>query len=220
MEYLEVNGKSVEEAIQSALSQLGVSREEAKVIVLSEGKSGFLGMGIEEARVRVETMIPLENEADLVDKTKGILETLLNLMGVTGSVVLQHQAFEEKQAAHAPVSFDIEGDDLGILIGRRGQTLGALQYIIRLIMSRQTKARVPVTIDVEGYKQRRYGSLQALARQIAEQVKASGEPFALEPMPANERRIIHLTLSDHVDVITESTGEGEFRKVVVLSRKQ
>ena len=112
------------------------------------------------------------------------------------------------------------GDDLGILIGRRGQTLSCLQYIVRLIVGHQKRSWLPVIIDVEGYKQRRYQALQVFARQMAEQVHAKKMSFTLEPMPAYERRIIHLALADHKDVTTESIGQGESRRVVILHPSQ
>ena len=123
----------------------------------------------------------------------------------------------EEEAA-APIAFNIKGDDVGILIGWHGQTLSCLQYMVRIIVARQTQSWLPITIDVEGYKQRRYETLQALARRMAEQVQVKGVPFTLEPMPAYERRIIHLALADNPDVTTQSTGEGETRKVAILPR--
>ena len=214
-----MSGKTVEEAIQRALAELGVSREEVKVTVLKEGKHGVLGLGAEEARIRVEPLVPALEESDIADAAKGILEALLSMMGVAASVAPPARSFVEGEAT-APIAFDIKGDDLGILIGRRGQTLSCLQYIVRLIVGHQTEAWVPIIIDVEGYKQRRYEALQALAKRIAEQVKAGGEPFALEPMSAYERRIIHLALAEHPDVTTQSIGESEARKVVILPKEQ
>jgi spoIIIJ-associated protein len=140
---------------------------------------------------------------------------LLTKMGITATVVPRAETPIEAEGMVAAVSFDIEDDDLGILIGRRGQTLACLQYIVRLIIFNQTKVWVPVTIDVEGYRQRRAEALQALASRIADQVRANGVPFTLEPMPAYERRVVHLTLADHPDVVTQSIGEGEARKVVI-----
>jgi len=219
MKNLEMSGKTVEEAIQHALGKLGVSREEVKVTVLKEGKHGVLGLGAEEARIRVEPLVPAPEESDIADAAKGILEALLSMMGVAASVAPPARSFAEGEAT-APIAFDIRGDDLGILIGRRGQTLSCLQYIVRLIVGHQTEAWVPIIIDVEGYKQRRYEAVQALAWRIAEQVKAGGEPFTLEPMSAYERRIIHLTLAEHPDVTTQSIGEGEARQVVILPKGQ
>jgi len=217
MKNLEISGKTVEEAIQSALVELGVSREEVKVTVLKESKHGVLGLGAEEARIRVEPLMPAPEEGDIADTARDVLEALLSMMGVAASVVSPARSSVEGEAT-APITFDIEGDNLGILIGRRGQTLSCLQYIVRLIVGRQSEAWVPIIVDVEGYKQRRYEALQALAWRIAEQVKAEGKPFTLEPMSAYERRIIHLALAEHSDVTTESIGEGEARKVVILPK--
>ncbi len=135
-------------------------------------------------------------------------------MGVEASVAVKVEPGVEEESTD-PITLDIEGDDLGILIGRRGQTLASLQYIVRLIMAHQMKAWLPITIDVEGYKQRRYQALQNLAWRLAEQVQAKNAPFTLEPMPAYERRIIHLTLAEHPGVSTYSVGAGESRKVVI-----
>ncbi len=192
-----------------------------EVEVVREGRAGILGIGAEDAIVRVTPLaLATTAESEITKVAKDILERLLTLMGVDGSVVPQTQPPTESEEAGAPVAFNINGDDLGILIGRRGQTLACLQYIVRLIVGHQTKIWVPITIDIEEYKQRRYQALQAFARQIAEQVKTRGTSFKLEPMPANERRIIHLALADHPDVITESTGEGESRRVVILPREK
>jgi spoIIIJ-associated protein len=222
MESLEISAKTVEEAIQRALEQLGVSREEVEVTVVKEGKPGILGLGAEEAVVRVTPLAPAPGtESDIAEVARGILEKLLDLLGVTALVEPQTQpiAVVKEEEETASVGINIKGDDLGILIGRRGQTLSCLQYIVRLIVGHQTKVWMPIIIDVEGYKQRRYQALQVFARQMAEQVKARGMPFTLEPMSAYERRIIHLTLADHPDVITESTGQGESRRVVILPKK-
>jgi len=196
-----------------------------EVTVLKEGKAGILGLRAEEAVVRVQTLVSVpekESEiAEIAETANGILEKLLTLMGVSGTVVAQEQPIvEEGKETTTPIVLNIKGDDLGILIGRRGQTLAALQYTIRLIVSHQTKVWIPLIIDVEGYKQRRYKALQTFAQQMAEQVKASKAPFTLEPMPAYERRIIHLALADHPDVTTQSIGEDEARKVVIVHKEQ
>jgi spoIIIJ-associated protein len=216
MESLEISAKTVDEAIQHALKELGVSREEVEVTVLKEGKAGILGLGSEEAKIKV-TLKKGDNIAELA---RSVLEALLNMMEVSASVVPQVRPSGVETEEAAPIAFDIKGEDLGILIGRRGQTLSCLQHIVRLIVAHQMKSRVPITIDVEGYKQRRYEALQTLAWRIAEQVKAKGTPFRLEPMSAYERRIIHLTLADHPDVTTQGVGEGEGRRVVILPRQE
>jgi len=154
-------------------------------------------------------------DSNITEVARGVLEALLEKMGMAASVVAQAEEVVAEGEAPAPVLFDIEGDDLGILIGRRGQTLACLQFILRLIVGHQTKTWLPIVVDVEGYKQGRSEKLQALACRLAEQVKDRREPFTLEPMPAYERRVIHLTLADHPDVTTESVGLGEARKVVI-----
>ena len=192
-----------------------------EVTVVKEGKAGILGLGAEEAVVRVKPLMPVP-ESDIAEVAKvaeDVLERLLTLMEVAGSIVPQDQPIVEGEEATTAIVLNIKGEDLGILIGRRGQTLACLQYMVRLIVGHQTKAWVPIVIDIEGYKQRRYQALQIFARRMAEQVKAKEEPFTLEPMSAYERRIIHLALADHPDVITESIGEGEARKVVILPKE-
>ena len=179
-----------------------------------------MGLGAEEAKIRVSSLVPRDRkETGIAETAKSVLEKLLTAMGVDASIVPQAKPFVTGEEATAPIVLDIKGYDLGILIGRRGQTLSCLQYILRLIVAHQMEAWVPIIIDVEGYKQRRYEALRALAWRMAEQVKVRGVPFTLEPMSAYERRIIHITLADHPDVTTQSIDEGEARKVVILPRK-
>ncbi len=156
-----------------------------------------------------------DTDNEITEVAKSILEDLLARLEVEASVVAQPgEPVEEGEEAN-PATLDIEGEDLGVLIGRRGQTLASLQYIVRLMLGNRTENWVPVVIDVEGYKQRRYERLQSLAWRLADQVKERNVPFTLEPMLPYERRIIHLTLADDDDVITESIGEGESRRVVI-----
>ena len=220
MESLEISARTVEEAIQLALDQLGVDREEVEVSVVKEGKPGILGLGADQAVVRVRPLVEtVERGSDVAGTAKDALERLIDLMGVAGSVIPQEPPdIQEELGITTSVYFDIMGDDLGILIGRRGQTLTSLQYILRLIVGHQTKVWEPIFIDVEGYKQRRYQGLQNLARNMAEQVEAKRTPFTLEPMSAYERRIVHLALAEHPSVTTESIGQGETRRVVIIPR--
>ena len=206
------------------MNQLNASREEIKVDVLSEGKSGIFGVGTEKAVIQVERLSPMSeleedehNKKNVAEVAEEILETLLDLMDIEAITLPENlQTTNGEEQVTAPLAFNIQGEDLGILIGRRGQTLAALQYVVRLIINHQMKVWTPVVIDVEGYKQRRSEALQALAVRMAEQVRLKGMPFTLEPMPAYERRIIHLALTDHPDITTESIGEGDARKVVIL----
>ena len=157
-----------------------------------------------------------EQQSDIFEAAKNILETLLGLMDISASVTFSAEfTAEEEDSTVSSVGLNIEGEDLGILIGRSGQTMASLQHIVRIIMAHQMQVRIPIVIDVEGYKQRRCENLRTLASRLAEQVKARKIPFTMEPMSAFERRIIHLALADHPDVTTESTGLGEARKVVI-----
>jgi spoIIIJ-associated protein len=196
MKSIEISAKSEEEAVDIALAELGLSRSEVEVVVVKRGRSGLFGLGSEEVRVQVT---PLEllagGEVDVGAMGKEVLEKVLELMAVPANVVLQSRAPGDQEA----VCLDIEGDDLGILIGRRGETLG-------------------LVVDVEGYRQRRYESLRQLARRLAEQVRSTGRSVTLEPMPAGERRIIHLELRDSPHVTTQSIGEGDARKIAILSK--
>ncbi len=210
MESLEVTAKTVEEAIELALKELGVDREEVDVVVVAEGRSGILGIGGEPARVRVT---PTEKIAEHITLAKEILEELLERMEVDASVRLK-----EGDSLDKPLSLDIAGDDSGLLIGRGGTSLTALQFLVNFMISRRLKGWAPVNIDVEGYKQRRQRSLEALAHRLAKRVQTSGKPFTLEPMPASDRRIIHLTLADDAYVTTESTGFGDGRRVSIRPR--
>jgi spoIIIJ-associated protein len=221
MESLEVSAKTVEEAIERGLQQLGLTREQVETAVLNKGRSGFLGMGAEEAVVRLTPLMSARDESDLPSAAKAALEEILGRMKLKAHVELRTDVQQEDgESGIPPIALEVDGEDLGILIGRRGETLAALQYILRLIVAHQEKARVPLTVDVEGYKQRRYGSLRELALRMAQQAVSSRQSRTLEPMPADERRIVHLALSVNPDVVTQSVGEGELRKVVIMPRKR
>jgi spoIIIJ-associated protein len=164
---------------------------------------------------------PVEEQRDLPSAAKAALEEILGRMKLKARVELRTDVQEEEgESGIAPIALEVDGEDLGVLIGRRGETLAALQYILRLIVAHQEKARVPLTVDVEGYKQRRYGSLRELALRMAQQAISTRQSRTLEPMPADERRVVHLALSVNPDVTTQSVGEGELRKVVIMPRKR
>jgi spoIIIJ-associated protein len=221
MESLEVSAKTVEEAIERGLQQLGLTRDQVETAVLNKGRSGFLGIGAEEAVVRLTPLALPSQESNLPAAAKEALEEILKRMKLKAHVELRSDVQQdEAESDIPPIALEVDGEDLGILIGRRGETLAALQYIIRLIVAHQQKARVPLTVDVEGYKQRRYGSLRELALRLAQKAVSTRQSMTLEPMPADERRIVHLALSVNPDVVTQSVGEGELRKVVIMPRKR
>jgi spoIIIJ-associated protein len=154
-----------------------------------------------------------ELEALAVD----LLAELLELMGFEAEIVTSwDDSLEEDGEPY--LNLDIRGDDLGVLIGRRGETLANLQFLLRLMINQRLKSWKNIVIDVEQYKQRRVAQLTQLANRMAEQVATSDRPVSLEPMPANERRIIHIALREHPAVYTESTGEGDRRKITILPR--
>jgi spoIIIJ-associated protein len=175
---------------------------------------------IEQASKDTQQIIDTIDHKNVISITRDVLEEILPKMAITADVIYQEQAVvQESERVVKPIVFDIKGDELGILIGRRGQTLACLQYIIRLIVSHKVKASVLIVIDVNGYKQHRYKSLNNLANRIAEEVEANEKSFELEPMPAYERRIVHMALTNHPTVFTESSGVGEARKVVIIPKK-
>ncbi len=232
MKELEIGAKTVEDALAVALLELGVTRDQVEVTVLKKGRAGVFGVGAEDARIKVRVVEkpPVAKTTEAADgdanrpvtATQGnvaqiateVLTTLLRLMKVKAEVIAS------PGNAEAAVTLDIQGDDLGALIGRRGQTLASLQFIVRLIVSERVGKWLPIAIDVSGYKEQRRQSLRRLALNLADQVKSSRRPVVMEPMPADERRIVHLALSDHPDVTTQSTGEGEERKVVIQLKKR
>jgi len=205
MDELEITANTVEEALEEAEERLGMKRDRFEVEVIKEGKSGILGIGGEEAVIKVRPLPSVEE--DLVKIAREVLDKLLNLLGVTAEV--------EVLSDQIPTTFNIKGDDLGILIGRHGQTIVSLEYIVKLIVAARLKGWQPLFIDIGGYRERRRSSLQQLALHLAEQVKLEHRDITLEPMSASERRIIHLTLADHPEVVTHSIGVGEDRKVVI-----
>jgi spoIIIJ-associated protein len=211
---IEVNGKTVEDAKKAALEQLGVSEDEVEVVVLKKGRSGLLGVGAEEAKIKVRTLDQSQDKNKITSEAKDVLGNLIKYLGVEAEIHIS------PESESLPLTLNVEGDDLGVLIGRHGQALTSLQYILRLIVAERLKTWVTLNIDVAGYKKRRYESLKNLALRLADQVRASRRSINLEPMPADERRVIHVALSSHPDVVTQSTGVGDERKVVISLRKR
>ena len=152
-----------------------------------------------------------EETSEVVSVGYDVLSTLLGKMGVSADVYLREPYTGSDEG---PV-FEIEGDDSGLLIGTRGETLRSLQFIVSFLVSRRMGERTNLMVDVEGYQQRRYDSVANLARRVAQRVAQRGRPIPLEPMPPNERRQVHMALADRSDVVTESDGYGDRRKVVI-----
>lgn len=208
MEELEITAETVEQATREAEKQLGANRDQIEIVVIREGKSGLFGIGSEEAVIKIKALARPDKD---VEVAIDVLETLLRLMGLVGVVKTSRDEMR--------LILNIEGDDLGILIGRMGQTLACLQYIVRLIVAGRLKDWLPLNVDVCGYKKRRCDSLRELALRLAEQVKLRRRSVTLEPMPPAERRVIHLALTNHPEVITHSIGEGTSRKIVISLKR-
>jgi len=176
--------------------------------------------GLLEEEEEEEPAAPGGNPPELEAVSTDVVSTLLDKMGLIAAVEVADRGGKVDPVSRevAPLVLNVVGDDLGVLIGRRGETLRDLQFIVRLIVSRKIGQWPNLVLDVEGYKARRVNGLQALAKRMADQVRQTRQPMVLEPMPAHERRIVHLTLRDDPDVYTESTGDDEARKVQILPK--
>ncbi len=244
---VEVSAPTVEEAIQRGLELLATTPDQVEIEVLDSGSKGFLGFGSRQVRVRLTrlTTPPLQvsssrevpdapspqpvaevptpgtaapqAEAQLAVRTRQVLQDILRLLHLEGAKV-EIRSVEEHQGHHI-IQAEIRGQGLDILIGRRAETLQALQYLVSLIVGKEMEDWVHVILDVEGYRQRREQQLRRLAARMAEQAIRTGRRQVLEPMPAAERRIIHLALRDHPEVTTQSIGEEPNRKVVIIPRR-
>lgn len=279
---VEATGKTVEEAVQKALDELGLEEDEVEIEIVSEGSKGVLGLGGELARVRV-TSLPYEDEEyeegeyeegegeaeaegeyaeedELEDeiappgnrrfepegvglgrraappvvepeRPRGIAEEarpfaeiahqvlgeLLELMSIPAEVSLDAAEMDEQLPS---VELSISGEYMGILIGRHGDTLAALQFLLGVLVGKKAGRRVRVIVDVEGYRERRARLLTDMALRAAERAARYRQPIFLEPMIPSERRIVHMTLADHPQVATHSVGEGDNRRVVVSPKNR
>lgn len=218
-EAIEATGKSVDEATESALAQLDLEHHQVTIEVLTEGRAGLFGIGGEPAKVRVTPVSFEMPQGEDVAFALETLETLLRLMSIEATVTVRAPETPGDGLGLTKAVLDVEGDDLGMLIGRRGSTLASLQYMTNLIVSRRFRQNAPFSVDVEGYRRRREESLRALAFRMAERVRSTGRPVTLEPMPPSERRIVHIALAEDPDVATASVGEGEARKVSISTRQ-
>ena len=214
MESIEMTGKTVDEALEIALRELDADRGEVEIDVISRGKSGRFGIGSEPAKIKVTKLLIESDEIDsqdLVTVSREVINKLISYMGVE---VICNLRQSESEEIGGPV-FEIEGDDSGLLIGRKGETLRSLQFLVRYLVSKKTDRRANLSLDVEGYDERRRQSLSNLASRVSQRVVKTGRSIELEPMNARERRVVHMALSDRQDVYTESSGSGEDRRVVI-----
>ena len=219
-ESVEASARNVEEAIAQGLARLAVSRDEVEIEVLDEGSRGILGLMASEARVRLTLKALPEVIAPAPSLPRGVPEVGMEVLEeLIGRMDLKATVSRREVEDPSTVILDVEGEDLGPLIGRRGETLGALEYIARLIVSRRLQRRVFLSVDVQEYRLRQEQRLRRLARRMARQAVQAGRPITLQPMSARDRRIVHLEVQEDPQVTTQSIGEGEERRVMILPRE-
>lgn len=223
---MEKTAKNVDEAVEAALSELGVTRDEVSVEVIEEGSKGFLGLGAKDAVVKVT----LKNDKEEV-KTENVKEAPVLkksdndpvktaeefLSGIFSAMNLDVNVSAEKGEDNT-MAIDLSGDNMGIVIGKRGDTLDSLQYLTSLVVNKNTEEHIRVSIDTEHYREKRSEALVALAKRLADKVARSGRKFTLEPMNPYERRIIHSSLQNSESVTTFSVGSEPYRKVVIAPK--
>jgi len=246
METLEIEGKSIDEAIEKACRDFGVSREKLNIELISEGSAGFLGlMGGRKARIKAcllsidatldmpltapqpetaEKMQeagvtaaaldrpPAADDGKVGERARAVLEGILARMGIAAPV-----SVEETEES---ILLNIKGDGGGLIIGRRGQNLDAIQYIVNKAANRSSDGRKMIIIDTEAYRKRREESLVSLAGKLGEKVKKTKKAVTVSHMNAHDRRIIHMALQNDASLTTKSRGEGEYRKIVILPAKK
>ena len=207
MEFMEFTAKTVDDAITAACQKFLVTSDRLEYEVIEEGSSGFLGFNAKPARIRAKVKETVE------DKAKAFLDDVFAAMHMT---VLVEVSYDE---AEKVMDIELKGDDMGVLIGKRGQTLDSLQYLASLVVNRDSDDYIRVKVDTENYRKRRKETLENLAKNIAYKVKRTKRSVSLEPMNPYERRIIHSALQNDKFVVTHSEGEEPFRHVVVTLKK-
>jgi spoIIIJ-associated protein len=239
---MEIEGKTIDEAIEKACSEFNVSREKLNIEIISDGATGFLGLGSKKAKIKASIMsidmamdTPAEQSKKGAQKksppisgsiepegpedsettamrAKRILEGILLRMNLDCPLTVEETADK--------ILLKIRGDGSGLLIGKRGQNLDAIQYIVNKSVSKYTNNRKMIVVDTESYRKKREESLIALAEKLAEKVRKSKKALTVGHMNAHDRRVIHLALQNDESLTTKSRGEGEFRKIVIMPAKK
>ena len=207
MEFINVSAKTVDDAITEACQKFSVTSDKLEYEVVEEGSSGFLGIGSKDAVIKARV------KSSVQDKAKDFLRDVFEAMNLTVVVDVKYDELEKT------MDIDLSGDEMGVLIGKRGQTLDSLQYLVSLVVNKDVEDYIRVKVDTENYRKRRKDTLENLAKNIAYKVKRTKRPVSLEPMNPYERRIIHSALQNDKYVTTHSEGEEPFRRVVVTLKK-
>ena len=209
-ECIEISAKTVNEAITEACQKFGVTSDKLEYTVLDEGSSGFLGIGSKPAVIKASVKVV---EISLDEAAKVFLSDVFAAMDMTVIIDVKYDDIDKS------MNIELSGDEMGVLIGKRGQTLDSLQYLVSLVVNKGSEEYIRVKIDTENYRQRIKETLENLAKNIAYKVKRTKRPVSLEPMNPYERRIIHSVLQNDRYVTTHSEGEEPFRRVVVTLKK-
>lgn len=207
MEYIEISAKTVDDAITEAVIKLGTTHDKIEYEVIEKGSAGFLGIA------RKDAVIKVRKKNDVEDNIREFLNKVFNAMELEVEILV------EREENSNVINVELKGSDMGVLIGKRGQTLDSLQYLTNLAVNKNSEEYVKVKIDTEDYRKRRKETLENLAKNIAYKVKRTKRPVSLEPMNPFERRIIHSALQNDKFVITHSEGEEPYRHVVVTLKR-
>ena len=207
MDYIQVSAKTVSDAITEACQKLLVTSDKLEYEVVEEGSAGFLGIGSKPAVIRAKV------KNTVADNAKQFLNDVFDAMKLTVAVDVKYDELDNS------MDIDLSGDEMGVLIGKRGQTLVSLQYLVSLVVNKEAENYIRVKVDTENYRQRRKETLENLAKNIAYKVKRTKRPVSLEPMNPYERRIIHSALQNDKYVTTHSEGDEPFRRVVVTLKR-
>ena len=208
MEYIEVTAKTVNDAITEACQRLEVTSDKLDYVVVEEGSSGFLGIGSKPAVIKAKVKC-----SSVPERAREFLD---DVFGAMNMVVAMDIKYDEE---NKNLNIDLSGDEMGILIGKRGQTLDSLQYLVSLVVNKGSEEYIRVKVDTEDYRKRRKETLENLAKNIAYKVKRTKRSVSLEPMNPYERRVIHSALQNDKYVTTHSEGEEPFRRVVVTLKR-
>lgn len=208
MDMIEVSAKTVSDAITEACQKLGVTSDKLDYQVVEEGSSGFLGIGAKPAVIKAAV-----KKSSVKEVARAFLNDVFQAMNM--EVVIDIKYNEEEKS----MDIELSGNEMGVLIGKRGQTLDSLQYLVSLVVNKESEEYIHVKVDTENYRQRRKETLENLAKNIAYKVKRTKRSVSLEPMNPYERRIIHSALQNDKYVTTHSEGEEPFRRVVVTLKR-
>ena len=208
MEYREFTGKTVEDAVMEAAIKLETTSDKLDYEILEKGSSGFLGIGSKPAKIKARKLM------ETVDRVEEFLADVFAAMQIDAKIEITENKEENT------MNVDLSGEDMGVLIGKRGQTLDSLQYLTNRVANKMQDGYVRVKLDTEDYRRRRKETLENLAKNIASKVKRTRRTVALEPMNPYERRIIHSALQSDPAVSTHSEGEEPYRKVVVPTARR